>query len=191
MGYCPNCGAAIAAPEHACWNCDADFGPGAAWHPVAEPPVRPPRVTVGRVPELPGITNVLPASALIALFGPAVGATLLLLRNDGHTPGAALFFLYLGAYAFAAPAAIVAALVFGALAMGCVRLGSLDQMSSVLTILLGGLSGFVGTAMLQFFYARSIAPVSNGFSELYVLSFLSGALLSAASSHRFPIGKRL
>jgi hypothetical protein len=38
MPYCPNCGDEIEAAVERCPSCEAGFGPGAAWRPLAMPP---------------------------------------------------------------------------------------------------------------------------------------------------------
>jgi hypothetical protein len=88
----------------------------------------------------------------------------------------------------AGPAAAIAALLYGALVFACVRVGWLVRLSLLLSSLIGGFTGLLGMAAVQFYFTRSFAPVSNGFASIFMLSFVSGALVSFASAHWFPVG---
>src|SRR4051812_23176644 len=76
MLYCPNCGYEIASNISTCPTCDAVFGPGSAWHPLAEPPAPP----VGRRP----ISGVI---AVVCLLSGVFGA-FYSLKMYFHGPGA-------------------------------------------------------------------------------------------------------
>jgi hypothetical protein len=47
MSYCPNCGCELEQAASVCQNCNASFGPGSAWKPVAEPPPQSNFIRVG------------------------------------------------------------------------------------------------------------------------------------------------
>lgn len=188
--YCPNCEAEIASVAEECPVCNADFGAGSAWLPVAQlsrqqalPPI------FSRIPK---IQHAWQSVVAFVVVGPLVG--LFVVACGTESRGALWIVLnplgLAAAFMVGGPAAFLAGLTYGIVAIivvfsfpgATVRAGS--------GALLGAVAGAIGAIIFYGIWLSGAPLYSRKVLEFIQLSLPAGVITGLLSGWLLPVGKQ-